>query len=105
MNFVFAVGMLNLALALSAGLIAVGIFRRVSGRLATSWRYLLAAFLVLAFAEVLGAVSGALKGSPLTYQIVSLLFQAGHFAFIILAFTGLWYQYRLLKRLTGEDDT
>ncbi|MHB0977366.1 MAG: hypothetical protein ACYC1U_09270 [Candidatus Aquicultorales bacterium] len=105
MYFVFGIVAFNLVLALTAGLISVGVFRRVSGRLAISWRYLLIAFLVLALAEVLGvASSGVDLLSHSKGLIVSLFFQSAHLVFIVLAFAGLWHQFKLLKRLTGGED-
>jgi hypothetical protein len=102
---VLVAGTVNLILALTAGLIAIGIFRRVSGRLATSWRYLLGAFLILACAEVVGALSVVFQGYAVIRQATALLFQVGHFAFIVLAFLGLWHQFHLLKKLTGEGES
>lgn len=101
----FGINLVNLMLAFMAGLASVGILRQVSGRLATSWQYLLIAFLVLAVAEFLGVIDGGMRLFDIGKgPLISLLFQVGHLVFVILAFTGLWHQYKLLKRLTGGDD-
>ncbi|MCL5292901.1 MAG: hypothetical protein M1548_10390 [Actinobacteria bacterium] len=105
MKLASGIEVVNLLLSLTAGLVAVGILRRVSGRLATSWRFLLIAFLVLAFAELFGAIEGSLGIFGISKVLaVSLLFQSGHLVFIVLAFIGLWYQFGLLKKLTGRED-
>lgn len=102
MSLGFTVGIVNLFLALVAGLVSIGIFQKVSGRLATSWRYLLAAFLVLAMTEIVGSLSGGVP-SHFLQHLLAFLFQLGHLAFILLAFTGLLHQYRVIKKLSGEE--
>lgn len=99
----FALGIANLFLALVAGLVSIGIFQKVSGRLATSWRYMLAAFLVLAMTEVVGSLGNAVKG-VFIQQMLAFFFQVGHLAFILLAFVGLLHQFRVIKKLTGDEE-
>lgn len=105
MNLATSIEVINFFLALAAAIISVGIFRRVSGRLATSWRYLLTAFPILALAEMFGAVEGGLRvfGAP-KGLFISLLIESGHLAFAVLSFIGLWFQFHLLKKLIGGEE-
>ncbi len=105
MNLASGIEAINFLLALIAAILSVGIFRRVSGRLATSWRYLLMAFPILALAEMFGAVEGGLRIFGMSRGLlITLLIEAGHLAFLVLSFIGLWFQFHLLKNLIGEEE-
>lgn len=89
---------INYLLAMFAAVVSVGILRQVAGGLATSWRYVLIAFQVLALAELFGALGG-LGLKELGGIGVNIFYNGASLIFVVLAIVGLRYQYLLLKNL------
>jgi hypothetical protein len=103
MSFVAIVEIINFCLATTAALISFGIYKRVAGDLAESWKYSSIAFSVLAFA-MLFTVMNEFGVKALVGINVSLLRNMSHFFFVVLAFLGLSRQYHILRDLTERSE-
>ncbi|MDI6715524.1 MAG: hypothetical protein QME63_01085 [Actinomycetota bacterium] len=101
MSFVMFAAIINFFLASLAALISFGIIRKVTGDLALSWRYSFIAFQILALSTLLTAIYelGIRSVAGISLQLLTYI---SHFVFVILAFFGLLYQYRILKGLTDR---
>jgi hypothetical protein len=103
MSFVAIVEIINFCLAMTASLVSFGIYKRVAGDFATSWKYSSFAFSVLALAMLFTALN-ELGVASLAGVSTQLLRNVSHFFFVVLAFLGLSRQYQILRNLTNRGD-
>jgi len=103
MSFVAVVEIINFCLAMTAALVSFGIYKRVVGDFALSWKYSSIAFSVLALA-MLFTVVNEFGIADIAGISIQLLRNVSHFFFVVLAFLGLSRQYRILRDLTKRGD-
>lgn len=103
MSFVAIVEIINFCLAIIAAFVSFGIYKRVVGNFALSWKYSTIAFSVLALAMLFTVMNefGIIVFAGISVQ---LLRNISHFFFVVLAFLGLSRQYYILSELTKRGD-